>query len=197
MRVSWSSFFTLLEVFSGLIGLIGLVYGGYVLLVERSKIISCSLEMFSNQNDLLVAQQPKITVEVNGAVNQSGVWLFDRGERVGEAIERSAGVSSDADKEFVAKRLNLAKTLVDGDKIYIPFEWERESEKEVGQKTTDQNLISINTSSQEELETLSGIGESRAQSIIENRPFEQLRQLIDKKIISESMFNDLEGLLSL
>jgi len=145
----------------------------------------------------LVAQQPKITVEVGGAVNQSGVWLFDRGERVGAAIERATGISTDADKEFVAKSLNLAKTLVDGDKIYIPFEWEKDAQNEMAQKTTAKNLISINTSSQEELETLSGIGESRAKSIIENRPYEQLRQLIDQKTISESMFEDLEGLLSL
>jgi competence protein ComEA len=182
-----------LEVISGLSGLLFLVYGFYVLLVERSNVQLCSLEMLSNQNEILVAQQPKIVVEVMGAVKQVGVWQFNRGDRVGDALEKAGGVINDADKEFVAKNLNLASKLSDGDKIYIPFNWEV-NEDEV---KANSYLISINNASKEELMSISGIGESRANLIIENRPYFEIKELVDKKVISESLFNNIGELLSI
>lgn len=190
---SWSKLFSFLEFFSGLIGILFLIYGFYVLLIERSNVQVCSLEMLANQNEVLVAQQPRIVVEVMGAVNEVGVWQFNRDKRVGDALERAGGITSEADKEFVARNLNLAARLADGDKIYIPFNWE----KEVDSSNSDLDLISINKSTPEELMSISGIGESRANSIIENRPYTDINELLDKKVLSESLLKEIVGLISL
>jgi DNA uptake protein ComE-like DNA-binding protein len=57
--------------------------------------------------------------------------------------------------------------------------------------------ISINTASAAELETLPGIGAKRADDIIQNRPYQSLTELTDKKIISTSLFTDIEAVISL
>lgn len=174
-----------------------IVYGFYVLLVEQSQVPQCSLEMLNNQNELLVSQLPQITVEVTGAVNHPGVWQLDRTSRVGEALKQAGGFSVQADTEFIAKNLNLALSLKDGDKIYVPFIWEKDlkAENQLGVET--KNLVSINQASLKELISLPGIGESRGQAIIENRPYLQLDDLVTKAGISNSIFNELKAAISL
>jgi competence protein ComEA len=192
---SWSILGKALEVASGLVGLIGIIYGSYVLLVEQAKVPLCSLELLEQQNSALMAQQPKITVEVMGAVNQPGVWQFDREERVGKAIEQADGLSEQANGRFVAKTLNMAAVLSDGEKIYVPFiDEDFGIDSSIEEKTTQ---ISINTASLEKLQGLNGIGESRATTIIENRPYGKINELVDKKVLSSGMFEDLKDLLSL
>lgn len=192
---SWGALGKVLEVASGLVGLIGIIYGSYVLLVEQAKVPLCSLELLEQQNSLLIAQQPKITVEVIGAVNQPGVWQFDRGDRVGKAIEQAGGLSEQAQSQFIAKTLNMAAVLSDGEKIYIPFIGEDFGLNEFTEEKTSQ--ISINTASLEELQVLNGIGESRATTLIKNRPYGKISELVDKKVLSSGMFEDLKDLLSL
>ncbi|MFZ5437695.1 MAG: SLBB domain-containing protein [Patescibacteria group bacterium] len=195
--VVWSKLLVLFELASSIVGGVVFVYGFYVLLVERSQVPQCSLEMLNNQNELLVSQLPQITVEVTGAVNHPGVWQFDRTSRVGEALKQAGGFSVQADAEFIAKNLNLASLLKDGDKIYVPFIWEKDLkvENQLGAET--KNLISINQASLKELVSLPGIGESRAQAIIENRPYLQLDDLVTKAGISHSIFNELKAAISL
>lgn len=195
--VVWSKLLVLFELTSSIMGGVVVVYGFYVLLVERSKVPQCSLEMLNNQNELLVSQLPKITVEVTGAVNHPGVWQFDRASRVGEALKQAGGFSGQADTEFIAKNLNLALPLKDGDKIYVPFLWEKELKinSQLGVET--KNMISINQASLKELISLPGIGESRAQAIIENRPYLQIDDLVTKAGISHSIFSELKTAISL
>lgn len=64
--------------------------------------------------------------------------------------------------------MNLAYILSDGEKIYIPSVNDEEGVEYI-QSSSGNAKININTATQEELETLSGIGESIAQSIIEYR----------------------------
>lgn len=192
--LSWSNLLVFFELISSFIGSLFLVYGFYVLLVERAQIPVCSLEMLNNQNKVLVDQLPQITVEVTGAVKNPGVWQFGRESWVGDAIKQANGISSAADKEFVAKNLNLAEVLSDGDKIYIPFDWEKETAKNNPETVSS---ISINHASLTELMELKGIGESRAQLIVENRPYLQIDELVTKEVISSSVFDEIRGLISL
>ncbi|MBT6921444.1 MAG: hypothetical protein HN981_03580, partial [Candidatus Pacebacteria bacterium] len=55
---SWSNIGLSLEILSGVTGLIGIIYGSYVLLVEQAKVPLCSLELLEQQNSALMAQQP-------------------------------------------------------------------------------------------------------------------------------------------
>ena len=52
--------------------------------------------------------------------------------------------------------------------------------------------IDINRAKADELMTLKGIGEARAQAIIKGRPYARKDELVQKKIIPESVYNDIK-----
>lgn len=53
-------------------------------------------------------------------------------------------------------------------------------------------LVDINRAKAEELMKLKGIGEARAQAIIKGRPYARKDELVQKKIIPESVYNDIK-----
>jgi len=53
-------------------------------------------------------------------------------------------------------------------------------------------LIDINRAKAEELMTLKGIGEARAKAIIKGRPYARKDELVQKKIIPESVYNEIK-----
>ena len=52
--------------------------------------------------------------------------------------------------------------------------------------------MDINTASEKELATLKGIGDVRAKAIVKGRPYKGKNELVDKKIILESVYNDIK-----
>lgn len=146
-----------------------------------------------------------IKVDIQGAVKKPGIYQLELGQRIADLVASASGFTKDADPAYLAKNLNLATELKDQDKIYIPFLEERQSTEKnssVSTEGTEQsaegyNLISINQADAKALQTLSGIGEVKAQAIIDNRPYSNLDDLVDKKIISENLLNNLRSQLSL
>lgn len=57
--------------------------------------------------------------------------------------------------------------------------------------TSVSGLININTASQKELETLTGVGEKRAADIIANRPYIAVSELVTKAGLSENLLAEL------
>ena len=53
-------------------------------------------------------------------------------------------------------------------------------------------LIDINRAKAEELMKLKGIGEARAAAIIKGRPYARKDELVTKKVIPESVYNDIK-----
>ena len=53
-------------------------------------------------------------------------------------------------------------------------------------------LVDINRAKPEELMTLKGIGEARAKAIIKGRPYARKDELVQKKIIPESVYNEIK-----
>lgn len=137
-----------------------------------------------------------IKVDLAGAVKKPGVYQLEIGQRVADLVEKAEGFTDDVSKDFLAKELNLASELENAAKIYIPFEGEFAAGIQ-GAVAEGSSKISINTASSEELETLSGIGEKRAEDLINNRPYSQLTELVDKNVFSQSLFESLENELSL
>jgi competence protein ComEA len=63
--------------------------------------------------------------------------------------------------------------------------------------SSEGNLISINTASVSELDSLPGVGAKTVEKIIQNRPYSSLDELLEKKVIGQKLFETLQPQLSL
>ena len=116
----------------------------------------------------------EIYVHVCGNVQNPGLYRLPSGIRAGEAIERAGGFTKKADTEAV----NLAGILEDGMQLYVPSKEEKSesisetesSGKEVGEENrVGKQKVNLNTASLQELTSLSGIGETKAEAILSYR----------------------------
>lgn len=133
---------------------------------------------------------PKVTVFVCGAVQNEGVYELPADARVDDALAASGGFAEGADTAAV----NRADTLYDGQQIYFPFEGESLEHNSTEQE--DNGLVDINRADKETLMTLSGIGESKAESIIEYREtngrFENKEDVKNVSGIGDSIYLKIE-----
>lgn len=128
-----------------------------------------------------------IMVHICGQVNNPGIIELESGSRVIDAVNLAGGLKKTADSD----RINLARKLLDEEKVYIPEIGEEELPIEdfgLNQSNKDNNSsggkININLSSKEELMTLSGIGEVTAQKILDYREENLFKTLDDIKNVS-------------
>ncbi len=131
----------------------------------------------------------QIVVYITGAVKNPGVYYLKVGSRLNNLIDLCGGITDDAD---IAK-INLAKKLVDSDKIDIPVKKD-EIEYEYDEEEKE-DKININTAKKEELMTLTGIGEATAQKIIDYRQtqeFIEIEDIMGVPGIGESKFNNIK-----
>lgn len=133
-----------------------------------------------------------IYVYVCGAVNQEGVYELSRGSRVYEAVEMAGGFREDAD----TRNLNQAQLLEDEERIYVPVVGE-----EVQMYSEEDGKININRASKEELMTLPGVGESRAENIIKFREgqgaFQSIEDIMQVSGIKEGLFERIKDLITI
>ena len=119
--------------------------------------------------------ETEVYVDVDGAVASPGVYRLQDGARVSQAIDAAGGLAAEAD----VTGLNRASKVTDGQKIYVPTVGEQQAASAAGGveggaasvsgARASSGLVNINTASAAELQTLSGIGPSMAQSIIDER----------------------------
>lgn len=143
-----------------------------------------------------------IVVDVGGAVNEPGVFELKTGSRINDAIQLSGDFSSTADEYYINKVLNLSERLNDGDKIYIPtaeetIEAEQSQENFSIKTSSSAGVVSINTASSEELMELDGIGEKRAEDIINERPYGSIDEMVERGVITESIFEKIKEEISI
>ena len=153
-------------------------------------------------NDL----EGKIIVHITGEVKNTGILVLKEEARIADAIESAGGATEEAD----LNKINLAYTLKDGQKIYIPNKEDEEniayitegSGNNVSVENGDESemkekiKININTASQAELEELPGIGEAIASRIIEHREengrFNKIEDLLNVKGIGDAKFAEIK-----
>ncbi len=152
-------------------------------------------------------------VDIKGQIALPGIYSLKKDSRVIDVIEKAGGLTENADTSVI----NLSKKIQDEMVIIIysreevaTFKETKEIEKQVQtnclQKeentlrndaciTTSSQLngkISINTATLDELMTLKGIGESKAQDIIAyrqtNGPFQTIEEIMNVPGIGESRF---------
>ncbi len=124
-------------------------------------------------------EDTSIIVHVTGAIKKDGIIKAKQGDRIADVIEKAGGITEEAD----LSKINLAYRVSDGQKIYIPSINEKNLQTEteeyitneagkniiVEEEETNKEKVNINTATQTELETLSGIGPSTALKIINYR----------------------------
>jgi len=168
-----------------------------------------------------------LKVDVKGAVKKPGVYELKVGTNVMDAITSAGGLTS----KGVTTNINLSKKLTDEMVIYVFTAQEikernaknevvceipkcecetieiqecpkvNESDKSDNTSTEKNDKVSINTASKDELMTLKGIGEAKAQDIIKyrekNGPFKTLEDLMNVSGIGEVAFEKLKEQIKL
>ena len=137
----------------------------------------------------------RITIHITGDVNYPGVVVLENGARIVDAIEAAGGETEEADLD----KLNLARILNDGDKVYVPNKNDINTEEMILEDESENNkqaTININTASIEELIKLPGIGEATATKIVEyrkqNGKFKTIEELKNVAGIGNNKFETIK-----
>lgn len=136
------------------------------------------------------SESAELIVDVSGEVQNPGVYKLPIGARVDEVLTKAGGLTEAADKLWVEQYLNKAAKISDGQKIYIP---KISTQNSVRSSQT----ININTASGNELEGLSGVGTVTAQKIISGRPYQDISELVKKKILGQKVFDQIKDKISI
>ena len=154
------------------------------------------VEYLNNGNSLTNVANNKIFVDIEGAVINGGVYELPEGSRLKDVLVMAGGLSDKADRTFCEKVLNMAELLKDGQKIFIPDAIDTNAPQGYVEAKSTSNLININSASVSELDTLWGIGSARAESIVKNRPYKSLDELVEKKVLTKTNLEKIRELIS-
>ena len=148
----------------------------------------------------------KCYVYVCGEVAEPGVYVLEPGDRIYEAVEMAGGMTADAGTCAV----NLAESVYDGLMVYIPDSEEAagmtgsmtsaDSSVRNGEETSggtasspEDGRLNLNTASLAELMTLSGIGQTKAQAVVNYRDahggFSSVEEIMNVDGIKEGLYN--------
>ena len=176
------------------------------------------IEKEDKKEENIITEDEYIYIDIKGQVKNNGVYKVLSGARVIDAINIAGGLLPDADTSLI----NLSMKLKDEMAIVIFSKKEVENfyqtKEEVNVKVSecenkcdaciekidenkDKNLLNINEASINDFMSLPGIGEAKAQAIIDRRnsngPFKSLDELKDVKGIGESIFEKIKEYLTI
>ena len=136
-----------------------------------------------------------IYVYVCGHVLSPGVYALDKQARMCDALALAGGISEDG----CGEALNQAEHMTDGQTLYVPGIDEVQTPVNMAEALNgvDDGKVNINTASKEELMSLPGIGESKADMIIQYREehglFESIESLMEIPGIKEGVYNKIKS----
>ena len=175
------------------------IAGAGVLILRDSRSPD-AVEIVLPPTPALTEQQPvsQIVVYVSGEVVRPGVYTLNAEHRAADAVSAAGGPTADADLD----RINLAMRLKDEDQIHIPAV----GSSGVGtvqptgaHASTSSGKLNVNTATVEELESLPGIGNSKAAAIVEYRhthgPFERVEDLVEVSGIGDGILGSIRHLI--
>ena len=129
-------------------------------------------------------EEASVKVNLTGQIQEPGEYSITKGAYLQEAIEKAGGLTSLADLDCFDFYLTIEGDI----SIYIA-------------PITDNDKISINEATKEELMTLTGIGKTLADRILaykeEDGGFEYLEELMNVDGIGKSIFNKIKDLICL
>jgi competence protein ComEA len=152
-----------------------------------------------------------VMVDIKGAVNHPGVFTINEASRVVDALKLAGGVTKDADMN----QINLAQHVTDAMVIFVPKKGDTSPLPSViggsgGQSQTSADaqtgtdgtpVVHLNSASLTDLETLPGIGPTKAQAIFDyrtkNGSFHTLDELKNVTGIGDKSFEKIRAQLVL
>lgn len=153
----------------------------------------------STEGELDDEIESQVIVDIKGEVNKPGVYVLTTGDRIQRVIELAGGFSNDADEQ----QINLAQKVYDEMVIYVPEIGEIEGPLQLVQQPTvnstetnsTNDLIHVNSATEDELTRLQGIGPSKAHAILayrdEHGPFQQVEDLLEVSGIGEKTLENI------
>ena len=168
---------------------------------SESETETVTLQVDDDSIDTDSAVIKDIKVYVCGAVQRPDVYEISADSRIVDAVSAAGGFAIDAYPEA----MNLAETVSDGSRIYVPTKEEVDALAVVysdtgsgsGGTTSDSTgRVNINTATLEELTTLPGIGDTRARAIIDyreqNGAFGNIEDIMQVTGIKEKSFSKIK-----
>lgn len=144
-----------------------------------------------------------ITVDIKGEVAKPGVYELPMDSRMQKLVQVAGGFTEGA----LQKEINLAQKLQDQQMVYVPNQKESTSvsignDFSVNKKaTSNSEMVNINTADLTKLQTLSGIGEKKAEAIIayreENGNFKSIEELKEVSGIGEKTVEKLRASITI
>ena len=151
--------------------------------------------VLAEKTEVSTTQETVIFVDIKGAVKNPGVYQMNVGDRVKDALDAAGGLTDEADSQ----KVNLAKRLEDQMAIVVPKVGEEAEEIPAGEtrkEATKEGKVKINTATVEELKTLKGVGEKKAEAIIEyrkkNGSFQTKEDLMKVRGIGKKLFESFQ-----
>lgn len=168
-------------------------------------------------------------VDVKGAVNQPGMYMIEQGMRVNDAIELAGGVCDNADTSLInlARKvkdemviivytrdevirsntkfvmdtsINDSYDNVNDALVYVEDDSSSDNSNDSVEEDNEVKLVNINTASLEELVSLEGIGNSKAEAIISyretNGKFETIEDILNVSGIGNSVFEKIKDYIT-
>ena len=154
--------------------------------MKKVLIVCCLLLLFYGRYEpvnLTTTQRKTKQIEVKGEVEHPGVYTVDIHADTGEVLKKAGGLKKGAD----VSGINQTQDLSDHSVLVIG-------------KQQEQKKISINSATEKELQTLTGIGPSMAQRIIAYRsqqPFQTIEDIMKVKGIKEKLFAKIKEQITL
>lgn len=146
-----------------------LVYGAYNMSKVKTPISNRPTQQKLSRQSAKPSSA-KICVDVKGAVSRPGVYYLPKSSRVKEAIDAAGGVKAEAD----LKQVNLAKQLQDQQVVFVPLPGEQlptvmASGSPSNSADTSKGKINLNSASKADLQKIDGVGDKKADKILEYR----------------------------
>ena len=161
--------------------------------VEETTVVETTV--LAEKTEVSTTQETVIFVDIKGAVKNPGVYQMKVGDRVKDVLEAAGGLTEEADSQ----KVNLAKRLEDQMVIVVPKVGEEAEEIPAGETSKEEakeGKVNINTATVEELKTLKGVGEKKAEAIIEyrkkNGSFQTKEDLMKVRGIGKKLFESFQ-----
>lgn len=157
--------------------------------IEYTEPVEVNNSVSANEEIEEVIDNAYIYVEIKGAVKHPDVYKISKDARIKDLI-----ILGDPLPNADLNSINQSEKLHDEKSVYVPVKGEVVDVKE--SETSDKIVVNINTATKDELMRLNGVGEKKAETIIEYREenglFNKKEDLMNIPGIGQKTFENLQ-----